>query len=79
MIFSESDRFLVQNNLEYSPSFVMRVYNIYCVEVSAFLYFWQIFKNNRPKVLYIISVFKNLKNSQENTCARVSFVIKLQA
>ena len=26
-----------------------------------------------------IGVFKNFENSQENTCARVSFLVKLQA
>ena len=31
------------------------------------------------QIFFKIGVFKNLQNSKENTCARVSFLIKLQA
>ena len=37
------------------------------------------YNNNKPEVFHKKRVLKNLQNSQENTCVRVSFLIKLQA
>ena len=36
-----------------------------------------IFRSSRSQMGFKISVLKNLQNSQENTCARVSFLTKL--
>ena len=35
-------------------------------------------RSSRPKVFYKKVVFRILKNSKESTCARVSFLIKIQ-
>ena len=37
------------------------------------------YRNSRPEVFCEKGVLRNSQNSQENTCARVSFLIKLQA
>ena len=50
--------------------------------VSAWVYLKVLFpydRSSRRKVLYKKGVLKNFANLQENTCARVSFLIKLQA
>ena len=36
-------------------------------------------RSSRPEVFYEKGVPRNSQNSQENTCTRVSFLIKLQA
>ena len=36
-------------------------------------------RSSRPEVFCEKGILRNLANSQENTCARVSFLTKLQA
>ena len=45
---------------------------------SLFLEFGILFRSSRPEVFCKKGVLRNFANSQENTCARASFLIKLQ-
>ena len=54
-----------------TPLIVFNVSPLYTLSVS---------QKQPPEVFYIKKVFLKIsQNSQENTCARVSFLIKLQA
>ena len=74
--------FLVADYLEIDMlfnSFFSSVHHSFSAKTSviiAKLYFYQ--NNQPPEVFCKKDVLRNFTNSQENTCAKVSFIIKLQ-